>query len=121
MASGKIIAIHTQWKTLIGAKLTFQATFSLLPNGSFSLSRTSLVRCEASFNDSRPIALAVKAGTGDFNQVLGGAYVNPDKIGGKFTGLSFTTILAAGTYYMWGQSTTNNTSNAVTVQSITFI
>ncbi len=121
MASGTIIAIHTQWKTLIGTRLTFQGTFSLLPNGSFNLSRTSLIRCEASFNDSRPIALAVKAGTGDYNQVLGGTYVDPDKTSGKFTGLSFTTILAAGTYYLWGQSTTNNTSNAVTVQSVTFI
>lgn len=103
---------------LLNEEISFTTEFGYL-NKSFTLTKNAVVRVEAAFNNSRPVAIGIKAGTGDYNQILGWAYVDEDKVSTKATGLGLTTVLQAGTYYLWGQANAEG-DNTVVVRAMTF-
>lgn len=88
-------------------------------NKSFTLNKPAVVRVDIGYNDSRPVALGVKAGTGQYNQLYGFAYVDDNAVSSSATGLSLTTLLSAGTYYIWAQALGTGKDN-ITVQIMTF-
>ena len=108
-----------KWSTILSSQyMSFPASFGYL-NKSFTLTTHAVVQITAEYNNTRPIAIGVKAGTGDYNQIFGISYINPAEVSSKATGIALTAVLEAGTYYLWGQADAAG-QNYVKVRALSF-
>ena len=99
-AIGAKCTIPTQTTLISGENVTTPTTYGYL-NKSFTLTDLAVVRVQLGYSNSKPFAIGIKNGTGATNVNL--AYTSQQDDAPDCP-VSTSTILPAGTYYLWGKS-----------------
>ena len=99
-AIGAKCTIPTQTTLVSGENVTTPTTYGYL-NKSFTLTDLAVVRVQLGYSNSKPFAIGIKNGTGATNVNL--AYTSQQDDAPDCP-VSTSTILPAGTYYLWGKS-----------------